>query len=117
MLGYPCVVATAVVWNPVENHFHPQRVGFIHNRLEIVECAIFGIHSLIVFHGIVAAKFPFAVEFRNGMDGHKPQDIHAQFLELRQIGFKSLESAFGGVLAHVHLINHGIARPFGVIDC
>ena len=39
------------------------------------------------------------------MDGHEPEDVHAEFFESGEIGGEGVEGALGGVLAGVHLID------------
>ena len=61
--------------------------------------------GLIVGNGIVRAERSLALLYADRMDRHKPDDIHTQLLETRQLLFGSGERTGRGVLAYVHLIN------------
>ena len=56
----------------------------------------------------------FAIEFRDRVNGHKPKDIHTEIIEARKFLDKGVDSAFGGELTEVYLINNSIATPLGV---
>ena len=111
---HPGVVAAGVVGHPVDYHLHAGGMGGVDHGAEIVHDTEFGVYALIVGHGIVAAELALAVELRYGGYGHEPEYVHAKLFETGELCLKGLESAFGGVLTGIHLVDYRVAAPFGV---
>ena len=114
MLADPGVVAARMVGNPVEDYLHAGFVDGTDKGAEVVERAEFGIDRLVVGHGIVAAKRAFSVDLRDRMNGHQPQYVHSEFTQTGNVILKRSKGPFGSVLTDIYLVDHGIARPFGM---
>ena len=47
---------------------------------------------------------------------HKPQNVGTEFREPRKVLAEGVEGAVGSELPDVHLIEHSIPCPFGMMD-
>ena len=110
------VVPRGVVGDEVEDDVEALFMRGIDEGPEILLAAEFGVHIVIALHRIGRAERALAVLLPDGMDRHQPQHIDAQFLEARQLFLRGLEGAFRGELAGVDLVQHRIARPFGILQ-
>ena len=67
-----------VVIHNVDHAFHASGVNFLHERFEIVHCAVGGVHRPVVAVRVRAAERSLFARNTDGMDGQEPDDIRAQ---------------------------------------
>ena len=114
VLRHPGVVAAGMVGYPVDNHLYARGVGRVDKSLEVLHRAEFGVYLFVVGHGVVASELALAVDFRDGVYGHKPQYVGPELFKAREVPAERAECSFRGVLAHVYFVDNGVAAPFGV---
>ena len=117
MFGDPYVVAARMVGHPVEYYLHAEAVCLLDEVFEFVECSVFGIELFIIFDGIVAAERAFAVFLADWVDRHEPENVDAEIFQAWKLFGEGCHGARVGILAHVDLIDDGVAAPVGVVDC
>ena len=78
---------------------------------KIVQRAIVGIHRVIIPDGIRTAEFALAEFFADGMNGHRPENIHPETVQLIQLRRDAVQIAGGGKIARENLINGAGAQP------
>ena len=117
MLLREFVVPGGVVRDEIEDHLEALCMCGIDEGAKVLLGTEFGVHRVIVLHGIGAAKGALAVFRADRVDRHEPENIDAQFLEARQFLHGSGEGSFGCELAGINLIKHRVARPFGMRQC
>ena len=103
-----------MVRHPVEYHTESQGLGFSKKSLEILHCTELRINGAIVLYGIVGTESPLTLLFSDRVNRHKPDNVHAEFLQARELGLGRSKSALRSVLAHIHFINDGIVSPCGM---
>ena len=108
---HPHVVRSGLVRDPVQDYLESQLMGLGEQVLEVFHRPEFGIDLLVVGDGVVGAQGALAAFGADLVHGHEPEDVHAQVLQAGKLGFDALESAFGGELADVHFIHHGVVGP------
>ena len=114
VLTGPGMVAARMVGHPVENYLEALFVGNVQEVVEVLQCAELGVHGTIILDGVIAAERAFAAFHSNRMDGHQPKDVDAQFGKPVKLRLDGGKGSFRGELAHVHLIDDGVLRPFGM---
>ena len=114
VLGHPMVVPGSMVGDPIQNDLHSELVGLVHHTGKVGAVAKLGVDGAVVRDAVVGPEDAFALCDANGTHGHEPQDVGAQIFDARKFFFKAVQTAFGGELPHVDLIDHGVFRPVGV---
>ena len=110
----PAGIGRGVVGHPVQDYAQPESVGFGQEPVEILQRAEFGVDGFVAGDGVVRAEGSLALLDADGVDGHQPDDVHAQFSEPGQVACGRRQRPFGGVLAHVHFVDDRVVTPVGV---
>ena len=104
-------VPCRVIRHDVDNHLESAAVRLRHQSPEIVRCAVIGIDGEIVANRIRTPDRSLAPLPPHRMNRHQPQNIHAEFLETRQLLSHAAKIAGGGERPRVYFIDHTIAQP------
>ena len=88
-----------VVIHDVDDAAHPARVYLVHEVPEILERAVLGVHGAIVADGVGAAERALAGLLAQRVDGHQPDDVHAQGLYAVKVGYEGAEGTLLSVVA------------------
>ena len=104
MLSHPFGISSRMVGHPVEPHLHIQRMGRIHQRLQVSDGAVVGVGLLEICGGVwaVDASTPW-------IDRHQPDNVHTECLQFAESLLGGGECSFCGERADVHLVNHLMA--------
>ena len=105
MLRDPHIVFSRVVGHPVEPHLHAALMGSSDKGLEVGNGAKVAVHRMVVARGIGAAQRPDASQHTTRMDGHEPDDVDAQVLEVVQPLLRCRQGALTGEVVQVKLID------------
>ena len=111
VLSDPGVVARSVVGHPVYDHLHAHAMCSGDEAFEIFDAAVFRVDAAVILHSVIGSEGSFSVFDADGVNGHKPEDIHAHVAQAGQVLIKGVECAFGRILAHINLVNSSIAQP------
>ena len=85
----------------------------VHEGPRVGERAELGIDLRVIADRVIAAQRAFAVDDADRLDGHDPEDVDAEAVEPREVSLQRRERSLGCVLADVHFIEDGGARPLG----
>ena len=121
----PHAVKRAVVRHPIQNDPHAEVVGGRRQGAHVVVRSIVGVDRVVILDAIGASKgatarfddevvlvfSPLSVHVSNGVNGHQPQNVHAERLQAGQIGNERLNRAFWRVLTQVDFVDGGILGP------
>ena len=110
VFGHKCRVGRGVVIHHVDDALHAARVDFIHQMFEILHRAVFGVHGAVVAVCIGAAEAALFILHADGVDGHEPDDIHAQRADAVEIGLDGAEGALTCVVTDVDFINDALTQ-------
>ncbi len=110
------IVPGRVVAYPVEYHVEAHGVSAVYKRPEVVNSAELGIDALVVADGVVASELTLPVHLADGIDGHEPENVHSQLLQLGQLLLYAGEGSLIGELPGVDLIKDHVAGPVGVYN-
>ena len=105
------MVRSGLVGHPVENHLETSLVGGIEERLEIFHGTELGIDRLVVGNGIIGTEGALAALNADLVHRHKPEHVHAEFLQAGKLGLHSLERSLGRELTDIHFVKHGVICP------
>ena len=75
---YDATLGIYGVIHNVDHTFHAPGVNLLHERFEIVHCAVGGVHRPVVAVRVRAAERSLFASNADGMDGQEPDDIRAQ---------------------------------------
>jgi hypothetical protein len=78
---------------------------------KVVRRAELGIDGEVIFNGIRTAERAFAQFFADGMNGHQPENIHAEIFQFVEAGRDAVEVAAGGKGARIDFVNDAVAHP------
>ena len=117
MLGNERGVGRGVIIDHVDHALHAALVNFIDQMDKVLHRAVFGVDRAIIPVGIGAAEAAFLVQTADGMDGHEPDDIHAQRTDAVEIRLNGAKRALGRVAADIQLIDDAAAQGRIGIDC
>ena len=106
-----------MVIDDVHDDLHALFVGVGHQAPEILLCAEIRGDLTEILGGVGAAPSTLAGLFADGMDGHEPQNVHAQGLDAVQVPADGFKGAFLRVIADKYGVKHLIAVGFGCCGC
>jgi len=78
MLADQVVIPGGMIGHPIEDDVHPLFMSGSDEMFEIIQAAKPGIDAVIIFNGVGAAQAAFAILSTNLVNGHEPQNVHAQ---------------------------------------
>ena len=104
-------VPRGVVGDNVNDDLEAALVGLGNQALEVGLSAVVGVDGVVVADGVGAAEGAFAHLLADGIDGHQPEDVDAEVLQLVQAGGDAVEVAFGGEVAREDFIDYPVAHP------
>ena len=104
-------VPCGVVCDQVHNDFHAMFVRLPNKLLVIAHRAVICINGIIILDGIGAAVIAFAEFLTDGMDWHRPKDIHAKTLQLVKFGRDAAEVAIRGKITRKNFVNGAATEP------
>ena len=84
-----------------------------HELFKILQRAIIRVNGVIILDGIRTAKFALAEFFTDGVDRHRPEDVHAQVVQFIKFGRDAVEIAGGGKITRIDFVNRAGAQPVG----
>ena len=113
VLGDPRVIPAGMIGYPVQNDLEALFVSGGHQVLEIVQCAEFGVHVLIIGDRVVGAQRTLAFCLADRMDRHEPQGVDARLLESVEVLLKSRKGTFLSILSDIDLIQYTGLDPRG----
>ena len=101
----PGVVPSGVVGYPVEHHGHAAGVCGISELAEIGQAAILAGHGFVIAYRVGRIH---RVHRTNGVDGHKPNDVGAQTLDVVEFGDDGLQIAARTKSPQVYLVHDDV---------
>ena len=99
-----------MVGDPVEPHLHAAIVGRIDKSAQIGHCSEITVHRMVVARCIGAAQRTDASRHTTRMDGHEPDDIDAQVLEIIKAGLCRSKRSLAREVIKVELIDNVLVR-------
>ena len=103
-------VGRGVVIDHINDELHPALVALPHQMLQILYRTHIGIHGTVVTDGVGAAYAALAVHLADGMDGHEPQNIHAERAQTVKVALQCAERTFGGMITDEHAVQHCVTQ-------
>ena len=98
--GHPVGIGGRMVGHPVEPYLHLQLVGTGDESFQVADAAISGV-GLLVVGGCIRA-----VGCATRINGHQPDDVHTERLQLGKALLGSSKRAGLCERADVHFVNH-----------
>ena len=124
----PHAVKRAVVRHPIQNDPHAEVMGGCRQGTHVIVRAIVGVDRAVILDAVRASKgatsrfddevvlvfSPLSVHVPNGVNGHQPQNVHAERLQSGQIWNERFNRAFWRVLTQIDFVDGGILGPGGM---
>ena len=121
----PHAVKRAVVRHPIQNDPHAKVMGGCRQGTYVFMCSIVWVDRVVILDAVGTSKgatsrfddeivlvlSPLSVHVPDGVNGHQPQNVHAERFQPGQIGNERRNRAFWRVLTQVDFVNGGILGP------
>src|SRR5262249_54152265 len=104
-------VPRRVIRNDVDDDFHAARVRLANEALQIVGGTVIRIDDVVVAHGVRAANRSLFLFLTNTMNGHQPENWHAEIFEVVETGRDGVEVSWLRKGAWVDLVDNAVANP------
>ena len=100
-----------MVGHDIDDDLEISPMCFGHQSMQVVFAAVVRVDAIVVSDRVGAAECSLLLQLTYGMDGHQPQNIDAEGLQVIEPGFDAVEIACYREGAGIDFVDDAVSQP------